>query len=227
LRKRKLSPCERPGHAAFVAGLLLFLPLLLLLLLTATKTAEFLSRLEWVRRKNKTRRVFFSSLGLIPRTARERMLMVRRATAMLCLAASASAFLGVPALQPALRVRGGSSPGAALLRCGVQIEKDVDGVGAALCGYVQEAAAVAIKERGHFGTRVRAGHSKRVASACGPLTSSLWACPASTGNPRRINLENALTDGPLQGGVGECCACTIEYTRSQHAALSADCMSHG
>jgi len=40
--------------------------------------------------------------------------------------------------------------GLSSLRGVVQVEKDVDAVGVALCGYVQAAAKQAIAERGHF-----------------------------------------------------------------------------
>ena len=55
-------------------------------------------------------------------------------------AAGTSAFLGAPAAGlggPGLRLRGQGSGGLRALSCKVQVEKDVDAVGAALCSYVQ------------------------------------------------------------------------------------------
>ena len=81
--------------------------------------------------------------------------MHRAVGLLLCVASSASAFVGAPAgLGMPLRGRTSAS-GVASLRCGVQVEKDVDAVGVALCGYVSEAAEKAIKERGHFGARMK------------------------------------------------------------------------
>ena len=74
---------------------------------------------------------------------------------LLCVASSASAFVGAPAgLAPKLRGGRTSAPGETALRCSVQVEKDVDAVGHALSGYVNEAAQKAIEERGHFGTAI-------------------------------------------------------------------------
>eukprot|EP00277_Geminigera_cryophila_P031622 CAMPEP_0173062370 /NCGR_PEP_ID=MMETSP1102-20130122/3776_1 /TAXON_ID=49646 /ORGANISM="Geminigera sp., Strain Caron Lab Isolate" /LENGTH=281 /DNA_ID=CAMNT_0013929025 /DNA_START=46 /DNA_END=891 /DNA_ORIENTATION=+ len=75
---------------------------------------------------------------------------------LLCSLAGASAFLTAPVIQaPGLKTRGGL--GLSSLRGVVQVEKDVDAVGVALCGYVQAAAKQAIAERGHFALAIPGG----------------------------------------------------------------------
>ena len=88
---------------------------------------------------------------------------------LVCSLASVSAFQTVPVAllptarlssarlgAPVLRARGGAQ-GFAALRSSVQVEKDVDAVGVALCGYVKDAAAKAIKERGYFALAIPGG----------------------------------------------------------------------
>ena len=77
---------------------------------------------------------------------------------LLCGLSGASAFLAAPA-GPAfgkrLQVRGAS--GISALRAAVQVEKDVDAVGVALCGFVAKAAKEAIDERGYFALAIPGG----------------------------------------------------------------------
>ena len=88
---------------------------------------------------------------------------------LVCSLAGVSAFQTVPVAllptarlssarlgAPVLRARGGAQ-GVAALRSSVQVEKDVDAVGVALCGYVKDAAAKAIKERGYFALAIPGG----------------------------------------------------------------------
>ena len=85
-------------------------------------------------------------------------LMRKSALLLLCGLSGASAFLAAPA-GPAfgtrLQVRGAS--GVSALRAAVQVEKDVDAVGVALCGFVAKAAKEAIDERGYFALAIPGG----------------------------------------------------------------------
>jgi len=85
---------------------------------------------------------------------------------LLCGLAGTSAFLGAPAgMAPGLRLRGQGSGGLRALSCKVQVEKDVDAVGAALCGYVQDAAKKAIAERGSFALAIPGGSILKMLSS--------------------------------------------------------------